>query len=231
MERKLKSELAEYFEAPHPERKREFVRRCGMPKISMLHMVLMQARYISKWVWLVSGLVCGFVVYVVVSAEVKYVNAVFACLPFLVMLSVTESTRSYRCGMEELEMSARFSLKSIVMARLLMLGVGNLVVLVGTIVLLGDLGQVSAAYAMAPFFVTAGGGLFIARKVRGNEGTYLCFGLAALVSGICLYLPWQFQALFTPRYGWVWVLVCVVGMILTGKESYRTVRMAENCIV
>lgn len=231
MERKLRNELAKYFEAPQLKRKREFVRQFGMPRISMPYMVLMQARYISKWVWLFSAFVCGLTVYMVVSAQARFVNTVFACLPFMVTLSVTESTRSYRCGMEELEMSARFSLKSIVMARLLMLGTGNLVVLACTIVLLGDLGQVSAAYAMAPFFVTAGGGLFIARKMRGSEGTFLCFGLAALVSGICLYLPWQFQALFTPEYGWVWMLVCVIGIFITGKESYRTVRMAENCVV
>ena len=55
----------------------------------------------------------------------KYVGAVYGLVPFLVLISVTESTRSYRYEMEELELSSRFSLKSIVMARMVILGVGG----------------------------------------------------------------------------------------------------------
>ena len=70
--------------------------------------------------------------------EEIYVSMIYGVVPFLVMLSVTESMRSYRYGMEELELSARFSLKSIVMARMLMLGIGNLAVLIAIAGVLGD---------------------------------------------------------------------------------------------
>lgn len=231
MDRKLKQELSEYFEAPKPEKKRAFVRQFGLQKINMPYMVFMQARYISKWVWLLSALVCGLTVYVAANAEIKYVGAIFACIPFLVMVSVTESTRSYRYGMEELELSARFSLKSIVMARMVMLGLGNLAVLACTLLLLGDMGQVNAVYVIAPYFLTAGGGLCIVRKMRGNEGAFLCFGLAALVSAMQIYLPWQFESLFEPQNTWIWAVVCGLGFVATIREGYRTIRMAEVCEV
>lgn len=225
----LRIELAEYFEAPAPKGKRAFVRRFGMPEISLSRMVFMQARYISKWVWLFSAVFFGMVIYIAAAAEPRFLNAIYACIPFLVMLSVTETTRSYRHGMEELEMSARFSLKSIMLARMVMLGLGNLVVLLGTMLLLGDLGQGNGAYALTPYFLTAGGGLCIVRRVRGNESVFLCMGLAGLISGMILFLPLQFNLLFTSQYSGMWVLVCVLGIFVTVRESYRTIRMAENC--
>lgn len=228
MNRKLQKELAEYFEAPCPTGKRRFLRQLGAQKISVPYMVWMQARYISKWVWLCSALFCVFAVALVNCAEARFVNAIYGCVPFLVMLTVTESTRSYRCGMEELELAARFSLKSIVMARMIMLGLGNLVVLLGACLMPGNLEQISLLHLFTPYFITAGGGLCIARKMRGNEGTFLCFALAALVCGGQLYLPFRFGNLFAPEYAWIWMLVCGAGILSTCRESYRTIRMAEE---
>lgn len=225
----IQEQLAQYFEAPHPERKRDFVRGFELPGISLIYMVWMQARYISKWVWAFSAFFCGLTMLVAAQTDARFVNAVYACIPFLVMISVTESTRSYRYGMAELEQSARFSLKSIVMARMVMLGLGNLAVLLGAVLLLGNRGQMTGIYAYTPFFLTAAGSLCIVRKVRGNEGTFLCFGLATLVSGSSLYIPWQFAVLLSPEYFWAWVLVCILGVFLTITESCRTIRMIDLC--
>lgn len=233
MNRKQKQEfqknLAEYFEVPHPERKRAFMRRFGLPSLSLTYVVWMQARYISKWVWAFSAFFCGLTILVAAQADARFVNAVYACIPFLVMLSVTESTRSYRHGMAELEQTARFSLRSIVMARMVMLGLVNLVVLLGAVLLLGNQGQMNGICVFTSFFLTAAGSLCIVRKMRGNEGTFLCFGLAALVSGGSLYIPWQFRELCTPEYAWLWILSCGLGLFVTVRESYQTVRMTLQC--
>lgn len=228
MNRKLQRELAEYFEAPRPTGKRKFLRQLGAQKISVPYMVWMQARYISKWVWLCSALFCVFAVALVHCAEPRLVHAIYGCVPFLVMLTVTESTRSYRCGMEELELAARFSLKSIIMARMIMLGLVNIVLLVGICLMPGNLEGINLLHLFAPYFVTAGGGLCIARKIRGNEGTFLCFALAVLVCVVELCLPFRFGNMFASEYAWIWMLVCGVGIIITFRESYRTIRMSEE---
>ena len=228
MNRKLKSELAEYFEAPAPEGKRAFVRQFGMPEISLCRMVLMQARYLSPVVWLASALVFGLAVGFAAIAQEKYVNVLYGCIPFLVLLSVTETTRSYRHGMEELEMSARFSLKSIMLARMFMLGLGNLVVLVALVLTLLGLGAGNGVHVFTPYFLTAGGCLCIVRRVRGTESMYLCFGLAALISGMSMYLPWRYALLFAPENLPGWVALCGVGIFFAVREGYRTIRMAEN---
>ena len=43
-------------------------------------------------------------------------------LPFVALLAVTEGTRSAVYGMEELELATRFSLKSVLLARLCLVG-------------------------------------------------------------------------------------------------------------
>lgn len=228
MERKLKKELAEYFEAPGHKRKRVFIRQYGLQKMNLFHVVAMQARYISKWVWIFSGIFFGITYVVAQIAEQKYISMILAFVPFLVMLSITESMRSYRYGMEELELSARFSLKSIVLAKMVMLGIGNLVLLSGVMLLLRSEYPINVAYVMTPYFLTAGGGLRIVRNQRGKENTLLCFALATMVCVLQLYLPWQFKMIFAPEYMWVWIFACVIGMLVTVRESYRTIRMTED---
>jgi len=228
MERRLKEELCSYYESPKPQRKKEFIRQFGVQKINMPYLVWMQARYISKWVWLVSVGICVIVYAATSVLDEKYISAVYGLVPFLVLISVTESTRSYRYGMEELELSARFSLKSIVMARMAMLGVGNLAVLFVIVNVLGKSAGYHVLHILTPYFLTAGGSIYIVRTVRGNENTFFCFTLAVIVSFLQMLLPAWFKEILTPEYMQVWAVFLVMGIVMTVKESYRTIRMTED---
>ena len=228
MERRLKEELCRYYEAPKPRRKQAFIRQFVVQKINLPRLVLMQAKYISKWVWLVSACLCVVIYAATHVMEDKYVSMVYGLIPFLVMISLTESTRSYRYGMEELELSTRFSLKSIIMARMAMLGVGNLAVLIVIANILGQREGYHLLHVLTPYFLTAGGSLYIVRMVRGNENTFFCFTLAIAVSFLQMLLPWQFKEVFMPDYMPIWASLFVVGIVMTVKESYRTIRMTED---
>ena len=228
MERKLKKELSGYCEAPVPVRKKAFVQQFGLPKMNLAHVICSQTKYISKWVWIASVLFFGIAILLAQTAELEYVSMILGCVPFLVMISVTESMRSYRYGMEELELSARFSLKSIVLARMLILGIGNMVVLLGAVFVLRSSLQISIAYVMTPYFLTAGGGLWIVRKVRSKENNLFCFALAVLVSASVWYLPWQFNAMYASQNAWLWAGTCIIGIVITVRESFRTIRMTED---
>ena len=85
MRRELKEELAGYFEAPVPERKRAFVRQLEVPRINMYHVIAMQVKYISKPVWIFSGLFfCGAYILAKIS-EFQYVGLILGLIPFMVM--------------------------------------------------------------------------------------------------------------------------------------------------
>lgn len=228
MERRLKKELIKYYEAPKPQRKQQFIRQFGVCKINLPRLMLMQSMYISKWVWLVSILFCVVIYVTTYAIEEKYVSVIYGMVPFLVMILVSESTRSYRCGMEELELSTRFSLKSIVMARMTMLGVGNMVVLIVIANILGQREGYNVFHVLTPYFLTAGGSFYVVRMVRSRENTFLCFMLAVAVSFLQMLLPWRFRELFSPDYMPMWVICFVIGVLITVKESYRTIRMTEG---
>lgn len=228
MERRRKEELNVYFEAPKPMEKRRFLRQFGAKKIQMLPLIVMQIKYISKWVWVISGIFCGITYAVLEVVELKYLSMILALIPFLVMLSVTDSMRSYQYGMEELEASARFSLKSIVMARLLIFGFENLLVLLIMTELLNTHIEFHAVYIFVPYFVTAGGSLYIVRNIRGNESIFFCCALAVFVCGLQILLPWQYKECYLPQYIPIWAIVCIIGVFITIKESYRTIRMTEE---
>lgn len=230
MKRKRREELSVYFEAPGPERKQSFVRQFGLQKMNLFYVAFLQARYISKGVWIFSALFFGSACLAAQITEPRYVSMVLGAVPFLVMISITESMRSYRYGMEELELSARFSLKSIVLARMMILGLGNFVVLTGVMLLLRSSMQINMISVMTPYFLTAGGSLFIVRHLPGTESTFPCMALAVVVGGLELYLPWHFGDIFQPEYVWVWVCICVFGVIATVCESYRMIQMTENLL-
>lgn len=230
MERKLKEELSVYFDVPEPRRKQSFLRQFGVKKISLFPLALMQIKYISKWVWMVSGIFCGMTYAVIDVIEMKYVSFILAFIPFLVMLSITESMRSYRYGMEELEISARFSLKSIVLARMLILGITNLVLILGIIQIISGRMEIQVLHVFTPYFMTTSGGLYIVRNVRGNESTFFCFTLAVVVCSLQILLPWQFGELYLPDYTPAWLVFCMTGIVVTMRESYRTIRKTEELI-
>ena len=228
MERRLKEGLKYYYEAPVPQRKEEFIRRLGIQKINLSYLVILQARYISKWAWFGSILFCILTYVMSCTLDDKYVGVVFAILPFWVMLSVTESMRSYRYGMEELELSARFSLKSVVMARLLVLGVSNLIELAVLSTILGSSANFHVLYVMTPYFLTAGGGLYIVRNIRGHENTMYCFILAAIVCILELIIQWEYKEIFLQSYINVWAVLCMAGVLFTIRECYRNIRTTEE---
>ena len=228
MKRKHKKALEAYFEAPKPERKNSFLGQFDMPKMDMPHMIATQIRYISKWIWAASALFCILVFAITRYVEITYVSIIFALVPFLVMLSVTESTRSYRYGMEELELSARVSLKSVVLARMIILGIGNLLVLIVAAVFMGNRMYANIVYMMVPYFMTAAGGLYLVRKIKGTEGTAACCLLAVVVSCMETFLSWKYSILYTQQYIAVWLVACVTGLLFMMRESYRAIRMTED---
>lgn len=129
MDQELKKALQDAFEAPAPKRKEAFLRSVPQPGISNLSFMISQAGYIRKRVWGISGVLFG-VAYLgacVLGQDVMWV--ISALLPFAAVSVVSEHHRSYVFQMSELEMAARFSLKSVALARIGILGISHLLLL------------------------------------------------------------------------------------------------------
>lgn len=232
MNRKMKEAIREAFEAPPPMHKQEFLRNIPRQRVSMLSFMLSQAGYIRKWVFVLSLFLFVLSLAGACFLELDMLWIISAFMPFIASTAVTENSRSMAYGMDELEMSARFSLRYVVLARMGILGVSHLILL-GLLVPLAythsafTLLQVGV-YLLLPYLMTAVAGLWVIRKMRGRESLYTCMGVAVCVSGLYSLLRQQLvNILFRNYFGWL-AAALVVLIFLCIQETKKMVQQTEE---
>lgn len=189
----LKKELKKAFEAPAPARREAFLQEIAEPAgISLFSFLLIQAQYIRKRTITVS--ICAFaaVLFGSLILVADMLRAVSAFTPLLALTLVAETGRSEHYGMAELEMATRFSLKSTLLARLAILGTGNLLLLLLLFPLSlrnNDTSPLRAGlFIITPLLLSTFLCLHIVRRRRDRDGVYLCTGVCAFVSLITFVL-------------------------------------------
>ncbi|PWJ48918.1 hypothetical protein [Faecalicatena contorta] len=190
MKNKMKKQLKIIYEAPEPLEKEGFLKAIGEPEISHWRLLAYQIRYIRKWNWALAAVIFLTAIIGVRTLEKEIIFIVATSVPFLALSMVVEGSRSLRYGMEELEMASRFSIKTVLAARLGALGISNMILLCVLVPVLYDNKSegilYTGLYILIPYFLTTFLDLAVIRKVHRNEGTYLCFGSTVLVSVGCL---------------------------------------------
>ena len=207
----LTKTLHSLYTVPAPERKDTFFQSSAYraatretlysPRISWAAFLQTQMHYIRKWNWILS--VCIFASAMLLTLqpwqttdtqehlqELSTPVILSACIPFLALSTVAEAGRSVRFGMEELELSARFSLHAVLRARLDILGGENLLLL-AVLMPFGahfwemDL-SITAACILLPYLLTCALTLPAVRKIRGRDCAFLCAGVSAFISVLFL---------------------------------------------
>lgn len=129
-EERLILQIRELCNSPRPEKKKEFLQHLkehGMmnrrlPVMSHGEFLAGQLFYIGKWIWILSGFLLLFITWVCCRHPGNYP---FALTPLLALGILLETRRSFRWRMAELEHAARFSLRSVILARMLLVGAVN----------------------------------------------------------------------------------------------------------
>lgn len=225
MNRDLKEQLQEVFEPPEPTGKKRFLEeiagRYPYPQISHRQFLWIQAAYIRGWVWMLSAcsFLAAFVYGRMMDRNVLWVLS--AMTPLLAMSALTENMRSRIYGMTELEMASRFSLKSIVMAKMTILG-GVHFFLVCLISLLGYHGAGisvlrTGIYLLVPYLLTSAVGLWISRRIHGREALYAVLGAAVSISVFPLLETRLTVLLYRADrfYWWLAALVVLSAIVMT----------------
>src|SRR5699024_3627382 len=94
------------------------------PRISWPGFLRIQMHYIRKWNWILSVFIFAAAILLTLHPwqaadtqerlqELSAPVILSACIPFLALAMIAEAGRSARFGMEELELSARFSLQAV----------------------------------------------------------------------------------------------------------------------
>ena len=125
----LKRALKLIYQPPKPQGREDFLKGIETPQMTMLEFFLSQVGYIRPWGWLLSLGIFAAALRILWRQPPQAVWMVAALLPFAALSTVMELNRSARYQMEELELAARFSLRAVILARMSILGFGNLLLL------------------------------------------------------------------------------------------------------
>lgn len=230
----LKKELKDAFEVPPPMHKKEFLQQLHKPGIGVQEFVILQVGYIRKWVWAVSALIFMVSLVGAVMLSVDMLWSIAAFTPLLALAIISESGRSENCEMAELEMATRFSLRSVVLARLGILGIENLVLL-ALLLPLGLWNNLlkpiqAGIYILVPYLLTTWVGLWVLRKYRNKEAMYFCSGVAACISILSIFFHDNFlQAYQDNFFGWWCAGAALLGIGVV-KQYINIIKGTEELI-
>ncbi len=224
----IKVLLQSAMEAPAPKRKEQFFRTLPREehRVSNLSFMLSQAAYIQRWVWLISILVLAGAVWGAGFYQQEAVWMISALMPFAAMSALAENSRSTVYNMAELEMASRFSLRSILLARMSIVGLVHLILIAILVPFAGSRQMMSmgrtGVYLLVPYLLTNVLGLYFSRKMHGVGNSYFFLGIASLVSVLGFVARSVAPILYeSQQFGW-WlaVLVLLLGMTIS---AYRKI--------
>ena len=221
----------EFCPAPEPGRKAEFFRRIEKEGLadrrpfamSQAEFLLGQFSYIDKRVWLLSAAVLLLIIVIGRSTTGNELFALtpsaltpFALTPLLAAGILAETGRSYRFKMAELEYTARFSLRSVMLARLFVVGtVDTAGILIAVWAVLPRLSYSLLRvflYMMVPYLCACLLGSLYERKHRADNG-WGSIAICILSSAFFAAAPFGYSRLYEERLTILWaaafaLLVC-----------------------
>lgn len=227
-----KYELKQAFDVPKPTRKKAFLREIPIPQMSVSHFLLSQIGYIRKKIWCISALIFITAIFGLTCIPDHVLWLISGLTPLLALTIISESGRSECYNMAELEMATRFSLKSITFARLSILGLVNAGIL-ALLLLIGlwndtVLPLAAALYIITPFLLTSFTGLYIVRKIRGQEALYACIGTSVGIS-IFLFLSHTLMPfIYQDQWLMIWLLAALFLFFGTGKQCIAMLKNTED---
>ncbi|ADY55597.1 hypothetical protein Sgly_1287 [Syntrophobotulus glycolicus DSM 8271] len=203
--------------------------------------LLRQVRFVGAPVWLLQGfmLLCAFWLFglsdigAVSNFAPRHLPVLLGCFAvFIAMTSIPFIGRSARYRMLETEMAARISIPKLLLARIFIIGIGNVPLLTVSFLLANtkaELGTGSIAlYLLLPYLIACCGCLFIqAYAHSGQQGficTAFCFSLTALLFVLYKTAPVVYEQASVG----VWGALCALCVVLLIIGIYRLLDKAAS---
>ncbi|MBO7340188.1 MAG: hypothetical protein J6U66_08990 [Lachnospiraceae bacterium] len=236
MKKQLEKLLAEAYAAPEPKKKQAFLMNLKPREVSLPEMLWQQAAYVRWPVWLFAVCMMAFAIGGSILRLEDTERIVTVLMPFTAAISVLETNRSTRFGMSEIEMATRFSLRSVLFARMTILGILYAVMLcVSAPVLAYAFGGkllLTATRILIPYLSTMILSLIAERSALGRKTGYSSAAIAALISLVTFWISQeQSQKFMVLRYTTLlenWgILIVLVLLALTIFEQQKTIRQVE----
>ena len=223
-DKKLKAAIKQACEPPAPKNKEVFLRQFREPLGGYGDFIISQAGYIKKRMAAMSFLV--FILCLMWSLLSDRVSSAVlsAFMPFLILFSAMEISRSSSYSMAELEMSCRYCLADVILARCFILGALQLLSVILLIALrahkCGDGLMASALYILTPYMLSLALSMAALRKT-GAKNSYVPVVLCCFVSLGCILSAYSFPWIFSREYAQGWWMALAGLCLLAVYEITR----------
>ncbi len=231
MKKTWKKLLKQIYEAPAAERKREFFRSQKPQPLHFGHILWVQCAYMPKWEWVLSLVILAGIFIIRRYMQDIVLGYVLAVMPCLAAANVMECFCSLTYGMGELEMSARFSVKNVILARMGIMGIENLLLTVVLAVFTKEILLRGIMCLFTPYLFTVYLCFKLIRATHGREGIYACAAVAAFNGGLAFYSSFHWRWIFGLSYHFVWMAVMVMLFLLILCEGKRVLESELAYIV
>lgn len=231
MRRDMKNALKDAFSAPNPILKDAFLRNYPHTKISNVEFMLSQAGYIPIWVWGVSFMTFAIALFSTHFMKEYTLFILSLCIPFVALAAVAENGKSAVYKMAELEMASLFSLKSVILARMGIIGFTH-AILFCLLIPLVSMEHTAAirvgVYLIVPYLLTTSLCLAFTRKFHNRDSIYLYLGIAGMVSALFMITQLLFSVCYRKENFHYWVGGLIILAVIMISEYYQTIQRTEE---
>ncbi len=188
--------------------------------------------YVSKWVWIVSFAAFLTAVFTGIFVPDNMLWMMSAVMPILAAAGVLETVRSDIHKMAELEQASRYSLRSILFARLEIVGMVHFLLFSMGVFLVhtaeSSVFLYSAVYLFVPYLLTSGGCLFLVRRLHGREGAYGAAAFAVLIAFLPQILSYWRELLYgAENFKW-WLALLFLLLVFNALQYRKTINNSED---
>lgn len=200
--------------------KEEACQKKKRERISFSRFLIMQTKYIGWKIWSVQGIFLLFISYLLsrfydYRESPQFVTKLLFCLSILLFMTALPFIyRSVRYQMQEIEAATRFSCVKLLMAKLIIIGIGDIFMMSGifftTIIKTSLQADSVILYLCFPFLLVSSGCLFMLGHFTpkhffaGSMG--LCLFFIIIIPGIL----GQYEVIFQQSFSVRWLVVCVM---------------------
>ena len=185
----LRDSLSEYAGTPDYIKKDEFIRKMRKQtdevKVSTVKMILIQARYIRIYIWILSVLIFVSPLFGAIRHSFVTPELVTRIMPFFAGFGVFEALRAKMHKMDELENVTLLSGKGAFFARMTAIGVVQYFVIIFISVMLSGVTDVSCLYMavqlLLPYTITNTVCFILERTSFGRDNVWSCIAVSGIV--------------------------------------------------
>lgn len=200
--------------------RKEAYQRNKRERISFTHFLFMQIKFIGWKVWAAQGLfllmICGMLNNSYGGYFLEHPQSaprvLFGLSVLLFMTALPLLYRSVRYKMQEIEAAARFSSVKLLIAKLAVIGIGDIFVLTGifaaAVIRTSLQADSIVLYLCFPFLLVSSGSLFMLGHFTPKWFLAGSIGLCSVLLMLCFTIPGHYESLFQQSFSAGWLAVC-----------------------